>query len=180
MDALALIEQHLKGQPAKPPLDSWQPDLSGDIDILIQANGDWIHEGTKIQRLALVKLFASILRRESDDLYYLVTPVEKWRLQVEEAPFTIIDMDVINQDSDRQQIIFTSNVDDKVLLSVDHPLTVELRTTTSEPFPTVALDHGLFAKINRSVFYRLVDCAVERNAVLSVFSENGWFELGAC
>lgn len=179
MDALSLIEEHLKGQPSKPPLHLWNPELCGEIDIVIRANGDWMHEGSKIERLSLVKLFASILRREADENYYLVTPVEKWLLQVEEEPLQIIAMDVLAAGSDEQQIIFTTNVDEKVLLGADHVLTVSQRTGSEEPVPVVSLDHHLTAKLNRAVFYRLVDCAVERGKVFSVLSEGCWFEIGA-
>ena len=179
MDALTLIEQHVKGQRGKPPLHLWNPALSGDIDIRILPNGEWLHNNSKIQRSALVKLFASILRREQDGHYYLVTPVEKWRLQVEQAPLLIVDMDVLNSGSDRQQIVATTNVDDKVLLNAEHALTVEFDAQTGEPFPTVALDHNLFAKVDRPVFYRLVDCGVDRDNCLVVLSDGCWFELGS-
>ncbi|MEE8058746.1 MAG: DUF1285 domain-containing protein [Pseudomonadales bacterium] len=178
MNALKLIEQHLKGQPLKPPLHLWNPDLSGVIDIIIRSNGDWIHEGSKIQRLPLVKLFASIMRREDDQHFYLVTPVEKWQIQVEEAPLQIIDMDILNRGGDKQQIVFTSNVDDKILLGKDHILSVAHKAVTQEPIPTIDLDNNLFAKINRPVFYRLVDRAVEKDHKLCILSDGCWFELG--
>ena len=179
MDALTLIEEHLKGQPGKPPLHLWEPALSGDIDIVIRSNGDWVHEGSKIQRPALVKLFASILRREQDGHYYLVTPVEKWRLQVEQAPLLVVAMDVLKQGSDQQQIVLTTNVDDKVLLSADYPLTVTVDEDSGAPLPTVVLDNKLFARVDRPVFYHLVECGVERDDALAVLSDGCWFELGS-
>ena len=84
-----------------PPLHLWNPPLSGDISIRINAQGDWYHEGSKIERQSLVNLFASILRREEDGEYYLVTPSEKWRIEVELHPLLIADFDasVVNDDA---------------------------------------------------------------------------------
>ncbi|MFA7553575.1 MAG: DUF1285 domain-containing protein [Spongiibacteraceae bacterium] len=177
MDGLKLIEQHMQGQRGKPPLHLWQPELSGDIDIVIKANGDWFHEGEKIQRFRLVKLFASILRKEADNCYYLVTPVEKWRLTVEDCAFVIVDLDILNAGDESQQIIVTSNIDDKFLLGELHPLSVIIDTETEEPDPVVALDNGLSAKLSRSVFYRLADSAVARGDHFSVLSDGCWFQL---
>lgn len=179
MDALEQIQQHIDGQPAQPPLHLWSPELSGDIDIRILSNGDWIHEGGKIERLSLVKLFASILRREEDQEYYLVTPVEKWRVTVEDTPLIIVDMDVLNCAAGDQQIIFTTNTDVKYLLGSDHGLSVATEPNTGEPKPVVDLVNNLTAKLSRSVFYRLVDNAVEKQARLSVLSDKVWFELGS-
>lgn len=179
MDALELIQSHLKGQPGSPPIHLWQPELSGEIDIVIKSNGDWIHEGSKIERAALVKLFASILRREKDNHYYLVTPVEKWRLRVEDIPLLIIDMEVLSQDNHDQQIVFTTNVDTMVLLTKVNGLTIEL-DQKQQPKPIVALDNNLQAKINRAVYYRLVDIATRSDNKLVVLSDGYWFELGEC
>ncbi|MCB1845512.1 MAG: DUF1285 domain-containing protein, partial [Halioglobus sp.] len=95
-DALDSLEQQLDGvrKASAPPLHLWHPELSGDIPIHIRADGVWFHEGSEIQRDALVRLFASILRRESDGEYYLVTPVEKWRISVELHPLVVVDVDV--------------------------------------------------------------------------------------
>jgi hypothetical protein len=161
IDGLKLIEKHMQGQPSKPPLHLWNPELSGDIDIVIKSNGDWYHDGVKIVREPLVKLFASILRREDDGDYYLLTPVEKWRISVEDAPFMVVDSEVINQGEDDQQIVITTNMDDKFLLGSDFKLIVDENTTTLEPHPIVMLNNNLSAKINRPVFYRLADFAVE-------------------
>ena len=105
MAALSELEGLLRDQPRKPPLEKWQPALSGDIDIRIDSRGDWYHEGTQIQRQPLVNLFASILRREADGDYYLLTPVEKWRIRVDDAPLIAVDME-IGSDADTAQRIF--------------------------------------------------------------------------
>ena len=179
MKGLELIQQHMKGMPAKPPLHLWNPSLSGDIDIVILENGDWMHQGGKINRLPLVKLFASILRREEDGEYYLVTPVEKWRIKVVDTAFVVIEMDVLNKNNDDQQIIFTTNVADKYLLNQSHPLSVTTDVSTHEPHPVIRCEHGLTARLSRAVFYRLVEIAVERDGVISVVSDGDWFELGS-
>lgn len=177
-DALALIAKHLEGKPKKPPIHLWHPELSGDIAIVIKANGDWYHEGGLIKRKPLVKLFASILRKEADGEYYLVTPVEKWRIVVEDAPFIILDMDVINPSDPSQQVIFTSNVDDKYLLGKGCKLSVAVDPATGEPNPKLLIENGLSARLSRNVFYRLSDYLVEQEGQLKILSDGGYFELG--
>lgn len=105
MSSLETIERLLKDQAGRPPIEKWQPALSGEIDIQILADGRWVHEGGEIKRHELVKLFASILRCEADGHYYLVTPVEKWRLQVEDLPLLIVDMEVGESTSDRKSVV---------------------------------------------------------------------------
>lgn len=178
MDGIDLIAQHMADQPDKPPLHMWNPKLSGDIDIVIKANGEWFHEGGEIKRPPLVKLFSSILRRENDDQYYLVTPVEKWRISVEDSAFLITTMDVINVSKDSQQIIFTTNVDDKFLLSTAYPLIIDIDDLTGEPDPKIKLNNNLTAKLSRNVFYQLVDYAVADNESYYVLSDGEQFGLG--
>ena len=169
------IEQHLKGQTGKPPLHLWNPELSGDIDIVIKSNGDWFHDGSLIKRRALVKLFSTILRREDDGDYYLLTPVEKWRIQVEKTALIIVDMDVVNAGEADQRIIFTTNVDDQYTLSEKYPL----MTSSAESAPVIELDQQLTAKLNRAVFYRLAEFALEKQGRFFVMSEGSEFHLGA-
>lgn len=173
MKRLDDIAELLKDQPGKPPVEKWHPPLSGEIDIIIQSDGRWFHEGGEIKRHPLVKLFASILRREQDGEYYLVTPVEKWRIQVEEFPLQIIDSEVAPD-----RIAFMTNVDEWLLLGADHPLAVSTDPATGEPIPRVAVDRGLEAKLNRSVFYRLVEQATEENGELWLSSNGQRFSLG--
>ncbi len=172
------LEQHLKGQSEKPPLDLWHPALSGDIDIVIKANGDWVHDGSPIKRHSLVKLFSTILRREEDGEYYLLTPVEKWRIRVEDTALLVVDMDVDNKGEADQRIIFTTNVDDQYLLGKKYPLTVSLSEHSGEPLPVIDLEQRLTAKLNRAVFYRLAELAVEKEGRFFVTSEGMEFDLG--
>src|SRR3990167_6989729 len=118
------VEALLKsGGNSLPPVHLWNPPLSGDIDIRIARKGDWYHEGTRFQRQALVKLFASILKREGDE-YFLVTPVEKWRIRVEDVPFIAVDVEAMGEGVDAE-LVFRTNVGDMVHANALHPLRVE-------------------------------------------------------
>lgn len=174
MSTLADIETLLRDQPGSPPLDKWHPALSGDIDIRILADGRWLHEGDEIRRHPLLVLFASILRREADGEYYLVTPVEKWRIQVEDLPLMIVDVEL---SVSPRRLVVKTNVDSWFELGSAHPLTVTL-DETRQPRPEVALLQGLSARVNRPCFYRLVELAEERDGQLVLATENAEFVLG--
>ena len=158
-----------------PPVERWNPQRVGEIDIRIASNGDWYHEGALIKRIAIAKLFATILRLE-DGQHYLVTPAEKLRIQVDDAPFVAIDMDADGKGSS-QRLLFTTNCDDLVLAGADHPITVTVNN--GAPRPYVEVRSGLQALIARSVFYRLVALAeVEPSSQMSVWSDAQRFVLG--
>lgn len=168
------VEALLKsGGNSLPPVHLWNPPLSGDIDIRIARNGDWYHEGTRFQRQALVKLFASILKREGDE-YFLVTPVEKWRIRVEDAPFVAIDCEVLGEGAE-QQLVFITNVDDRVHCNAEHPLRVVTDPATGEPAPYVLVRDGLEAKVARNVYYRLINLSVPAGSAYGVYSGGGCF-----
>lgn len=181
MDLEALTKA-LKGQPDLPPLDRWNPPLSGDIDINIRADGSWYHEGDVIQRHSLVTLFASILRREQDGEYYLVTPVEKWRINVEDSPLIVVDFDIHHKDSPQQEVVIKTNVDRYYVLSDTYPLvtasSTDIPAQGRETSPQVRLDYGLTARFSRAAFYRLVDCAYEHNGTLEICSSGRCFAVG--
>jgi hypothetical protein len=176
MTTLAELEALLAAQPGKPPVEKWQPPLSGAIDIRIARDGDWYHEGGRIERQALVNLFASILRHEADGHYYLVTPVEKWRIEVEDTPLLAVDMDMAGEGVGRK-MVFRLNTGEQVLLDAAHPLTVN--AGSGEPHPVLSLERGLSARLTRALFYRLVDLAETRGTELGVDSAGSWFSLGA-
>ncbi len=178
MASLDSIQALLKDQRGVPPISDWHPELSGDIDIVIKADGRWIHEGGEIKRHELVKLFASILRREQDGHYYLVTPVEKWRLQVEEFPLMIVDFEV-GGSADSPRIAVKTNVDSWFELGSEHPLCVDTQADNKEPIPSVLTRHGLVAKVNRACFYRLVELAEPVAESLVLRAGNSVFVLGA-
>ncbi len=157
-----------------PPVDQWQPQRVGDIDIHIKADGRWFHEGTEIKRQPLVDLFATVLRRDPDG-FCLVTPAEKLRIRVDDAPFVAIDMESAGEGR-RRRVILTTNVGDHVLVDADHPITV--LDNRGEPRPYVEVRAGLRALIARSVFYRLVDLGEVRNGALEVWSSGIPFVLG--
>ena len=158
----------------------WNPGQQADIDIRIAADGSWHHEGRRFQRDSMVKLFAGILRREQDD-YYLVTPVEKLRIQVEDAPFVAVLVEQIN-DNDSSAIVFTTNIGERIVVDQAHGLRVDIDANTQRPRPYLWLHDGLEALISRSAFYDLLNLAyqVERNGVacLAITSMGQEFELG--
>jgi hypothetical protein len=178
MTTLGDLEALLAAQPGKPPVEKWHPPLSGDIDIRIERNGDWYHEGGRIERPALVRLFASILRREADGEYYLVTPVEKWCIQVVDTPLLAVDAELAGEGAG-QRLALRLNTDEWVVVDAAHPLMELAGADGSEPHPCVELDRGLSARLARAVFYRLVDIAEQRGAELGIRSCGGWFALGA-
>ena len=159
----------------------WNPDHRGQIDIRIAADGSWYHEGRKFQRESLIKLFASVLRRE-DSHYFLVTPAEKLRIRVDDAPFIASLVELV-RDNGRQAIVFTTNIGERIVLDPDHALRIESDPDTGEPRPYVYLRDGLEALISRSAFFDLVNLAEERRrdggGYLVVTSLGHEFELGS-
>jgi len=165
-----------------PPIEQWNPPLSGTMDLRITRDGSWIHEGRPIQRLELVRLFSTILRREDDGEYYLLTPVEKWRIQVDDAPFTAPLLEVDNAGKADQQLRFTTNVGDRVVAGPDHPIEVEYATPDSPPAPYVQVRGRLRALIGRSVFLELAELGEQREVdgetCYGVRSQGMFFSLG--
>ncbi len=137
-----------------PPVHLWNPPFCGDLDMEIKRDGTWFYEGTPIGRAPLVRLFSTILKLE-DGKYFLVTPVEKVGIRVEDAPFVAQDFEAQGQ-GPAQTVTFTTNVGDSVTASAEHPIRV-VRDKTGEPSPYVMVRAGLEALIDRKSFYRLVD-----------------------
>jgi hypothetical protein len=144
-----------------PPVHLWNPDYSGDLDMRIARDGTWYYLGTPINRPALVRLFSTILRRD-DDVYVLVTPVERWGITVEDAPFVAVDFDVEGT-GEAQVLRFETNVGDHAEAGPDNPIRVEIDPETGEPSPYVLIRDRLEALIDRKSFYRLIDLAVTRD-----------------
>ncbi|WP_188529510.1 DUF1285 domain-containing protein [Sinisalibacter lacisalsi] len=138
-----------------PPVHLWNPPFCGDLDIRIARDGTWFYLGTPIGRPELVKLFASIIRKDGD-AYFLVTPVEKVGITVDDAPFVAVDFTVQGEGRD-QRLTFTTNVDDRAAAGPDHPIRVVRDPETGEPAPYVTVRANLEALIDRKSFYRLVD-----------------------
>ncbi|WP_136636331.1 DUF1285 domain-containing protein [Pseudooceanicola onchidii] len=141
-----------------PPVHLWHPEHSGEMDMRIARDGTWYHEGTVIQRPELVRLFSTILRRD-DDGYVLVTPVEKWGITVEDAPFVAVDVEAEGT-GEAQVLSFVTNVGDVAEAGPDHPIRVTRDAETGEPSPYVLVRDRLEALIDRKTFYRLVDLGV--------------------
>ncbi len=137
-----------------PPVHLWNPPYCGEIDIRIARDGTWFHEGTPIGRAGLVRLFTGILKREGDR-YFLVTPVEKVGIKVEDAPMVAVDFDTSDADGD-QVLTFQTKTEDVVVAGPDHPIRVE-RKADGEPSPYVLVRTNLWALIDRKSFYRMVD-----------------------
>lgn len=172
----------VKGEPPTPG------ESCGDFDIRIGRDGTWYYKGTPINRLPLVKLFASVLRREPDGSHWLVTPVERGKIVVDDAPFVAVDVDRqpadARSDAPDATLIFRTNLDETVVAGPDHPIRVETGAESGEPSPYIEVRDGLRALINRATFYRLVEFAVERaepgggNRTLGVWSKGEFFPLG--
>ena len=162
-DLLAFQQQ---SSTSLPPVHLWHPPLSGDMDIFVDRQGRWIHEGGEIKRSALVKLFASILVRE-DDEYFLVTPVEKWRIKVAVAPLFVVAASRESREG-IQAITLTTATGDTVVLDKTHGLyfqSVEHKNTAAkESLPLVVVRNNIPALIGRNVFYELIDWALESSA----------------
>lgn len=142
-----------------PPVHLWKPQLSGDMDLLIDREGRWIHQGGEIKRPAMVKLFASILVYEEGD-YFLITPVEKWRIKVEVAPLFVIAAERETRDGS-QAIKLTTRTGDIVVVDSQHPLSMQPFPGSAEPLPLVLIRRNLQALLSRNVFYQIVEWAAE-------------------
>ena len=141
-----------------PPVNDWHPEREGEIDIRIAKGGAWFYQGNEMERQSIVKLFSGILRRD-DQGYFLVTPVEKMKITVDDVPFVVCMMDVEGEGED-QKIYFSTNVGDAFLLSSSHTLTVEYNQK-KEPSPYVRVRDELSALISRQVYYELAELVVD-------------------
>ncbi|MCP4330918.1 MAG: DUF1285 domain-containing protein [Alphaproteobacteria bacterium] len=158
------------------------PDAAGgDFDIHIARDGTWFHQGTRIRRQRLVKLFATVLHLDENGQYWLKTPVEQGRILVDDAPFTAVEL-TVEGDGASQVLSFRTNVDDIVTAGPANPIRVAEDVETGEPSPYVLVRGSLEALITRPVFYQMVELAVEvergGRSVLGVWSQGAFFELG--
>lgn len=163
-----------------PPVHLWNPDFCGDIDMRIARDGTWYYLGSPIGRKPMVRLFSSIIRRDGDD-YFLVTPVEKVGITVEDAPFVAVSVEVSGE-GERQVLRFVTHVEDEVEAGAEHPIRVVIDPVTQEPSPYVHVRANLEALIHRNVFYQLVELAVVREIDgrrwLGVWSGGEFFPIG--
>ncbi len=149
----------LSNERGLPPVDKWNPDYCGEIDMVIRHDGLWFHEGTPIGRPQLVRLFSTVLKKEEDD-YFLVTPVEKMKIRVEDVPFIAVDLEIENIGETDQRLIFKTNVGDIVTASADHKLVFRKWGFGDEVLaPYLHVRAGLEARLSRPVYYQLADLA---------------------
>lgn len=175
----ALLKSRADGK-LLPPVDSWNPPYCGDIGLAIAADGMWTYQGSPIGRIALVRLFASVMRRDPDGRHYLVTPAEKVDVAVADAPFLAVEMQVDGNGRD-QVLTFRSNVDDIVVCGPDRPLRFVVEAGSGGLKPYLLVRGRLEALITRAVYYDLVELAVAAHAAdperLGVWSGGVWWEL---
>ena len=160
-----------------PPVHLWTPDFTGDIDMRIARDGSWFYQGTPIGRPEMVALFASILLREGDR-HFLVTPVEKVGIKVEDAPFLAVDVEASGEGHE-QELTFITNLGERTTAGSDHPIRVEIDPETGEPAPYVTVRDGLEARIDRKSFYRLVEWGEERDGWFGLWSGGAFFPITA-
>jgi hypothetical protein len=153
-----------------PPVDQWQPQLCGQSGMRIARDGIWYHEGSPIQRPAMVRLFSTVLRREADGRHMLVTPVEKLEIEVETTAFRAVEMSSQSEGRSRT-IAFRLDSGDALILGPEHPLTI-----APGPSPRILVRHGLEAELTRPVYYELAEIALAEHAT-GVWSNGAFFPL---
>ncbi|NBV61346.1 MAG: DUF1285 domain-containing protein [Rhodobacteraceae bacterium] len=158
-----------------PPVHLWNPPFCGDLDIRIARNGMWYYLGTPIGRPELVRLFSTILRKDGD-AYFLVTPVEKVGITVEDAPFVAVDFDVTGQGA-AQQLVFSTNVGDQAQAGPNHTIRVARDPDSGEPAPYILIRANLEALIDRKSFYRLVDLGCHHEGWFGLWSGGQFFPM---
>ena len=169
------LQKQFEGQ--FPPVASWNPPLSGEMDMRIDREGRWFHEGDEIKRHSMVKMFSSILKREGGE-HFLVTPVEKWKIHVDIAPFLMTALSV-KKNEGGQFVVLESNVGDKVLLSSENTLWMEERGAEGQ-LPLVSVRSGLTGLVSRNVFYEIVDTLAQQDGGRHFIESSGekfWLEI---
>jgi len=168
------------GEAGARPVEKWDPPYCGDIGMKIRRDGTWIYQGSPIGRIALVKLFASILRKDDDDKTYLVTPAEKVDVEVEDAPFLAVEM-AVSGEGRNQTLTFRTNVDDVVAVDKDHPLRFEKSEPDGGLKPYVLVRGRLEALCTRAVYAELVALAEPKDGSgneFGVWSGGVWWGMG--
>ncbi|QMW21477.1 DUF1285 domain-containing protein [Sandaracinobacteroides saxicola] len=155
-----------------PPVEKWNPAHCGDSDMRIAADGTWFYRGTPLGRPAMMKLFATVLRREPDGSFVLVTPAEKLSITVEDAPFIAVEV-TSEGEGEQRTLAFRTNVDDLVIAGPDNPLRLT-RAPDGSPRPYLHVRAGLEALVNRPTFYQLADWALDCDPP-GLWSKGAWF-----
>ena len=158
-----------------PPVHLWNPPLCENVEMRIDREGRWFFMNSPIGRQRMVNLFSRVLRLDKEG-YFLVTPVEKIHIKVEDKPFVIVDFEITGKNKD-QVISFKTNTDEVFEVNENHPLRVETKKTDNEPSPYVLVRKNLEGLISRNVFYRLVDLSEEIEGVYGIFSAGKFHKL---
>ncbi|WP_121630379.1 DUF1285 domain-containing protein [Tropicibacter alexandrii] len=174
-EGLAASARAAKKGKGLPPVHLWNPPFCGDLDMRIARDGTWFYLGTPIGRFELVKLFSSILKME-DGKYFLVTPVEKVGITVDDAPFVAVDFTASGEGT-AQVLTFTTHVGDETVAGPDNPIRVERDPETGEPSPYVHVRAGLEALIDRKSFYRLVEIGAHHDGWFGLWSQGAFFRI---
>ena len=168
------------GDSPLPPVDKWNPDYCGQLDLIIKADGSWLYGGTPFTRRRMQILFSRVIKKE-DAQYYLVTPVEKLGIQVEWMPFTIIDFECISQNA-KTLYQFTDNCDNTIALT--EPNQIQFSEFNAQRLPIVKVRRNLYASFSRSCYYRLIESAqiIEQGDIHQVQIESNGisYNLGEC
>ncbi|AZO57586.1 MULTISPECIES: DUF1285 domain-containing protein [unclassified Mesorhizobium] len=176
----ALISRAARAGKGAAPVERWNPDFCGDLDMEIKADGTWFYLGTPIGRMPLVQLFSSVLRKDADGRTYLVTPVEKVGIRVADAPFIAVEMDVSGEGED-QVITFRTNVGDVVEAGPERPLRFVDENETGGLKPYLLVRGRLEALVARPVMYELVghgeEIEIDGRTMFSVRSNNAVFPI---
>lgn len=160
-----------------PPVKDWKPQNSSDSLMQITSDGRWFHDGGEITRAAMVRAFSSLLRRDDDGSFWLVTPHEKQSIIVDDAPFVAVELRSDGEGKDRR-LAFRLNTDDLVMADADHP--IELRGDGENALPYLHLRDGLWAKLARPVYYELAELALSENPDNpGLWSESTFFPVGS-
>ncbi|HVJ78521.1 MAG TPA: DUF1285 domain-containing protein [Hyphomicrobium sp.] len=166
------------GEAGARPVEKWNPPYCGDIGMKIRRDGTWMYQGSPIGRIALVKLFASILRKDDDGKTYLVTPAEKVDVEVEDAPFLAVEM-AVSGEGRNQTLTFRTNVDDVVTVDAEHPLRFEQSGPDGGLKPYVLVRGRLEALCTRAVYAELVELAeAGEGDEVGVWSGGEWWGMG--
>jgi hypothetical protein len=151
-----------------------------ELHMRIARDGTWFYRGTPINRMPLVKLFSTVLRRESDGDFWLITPVERGRIEVEDAPFTAVEVTIAGE-GESQTLTFRTNLDQEVVAGPEHPIRVTIDPDTAEPRPYILVRDGLEALILRPAFYELAEISTEGSQdgvpMMGVWSQGHFFAL---
>jgi uncharacterized protein len=169
LESLATVFADASGAAVSRPVDEWDPPFCGDIGLRISAKGHWFYQGSEIGRPALVKLFASLLRKDSDGKIYLVTPVEKVAVTVDDAPFLAVDLAVAGSGT-AQVLTFRTNVDDVVSVGPENPLRFVVQLPSGGLKPYVRVRGRLDALVTRAIYADLVTLAVPHDLGMSASS----------